>query len=369
MTALCVRHLRLSHFRSYHSLEIAVGPGPIALFGANGSGKTNLLEAVSMLSPGRGMRRAKTEDISRTPEKLGWRLWAELTSLGQDHMVVTGLRQGSSRSVEIDEKSAPQLALGRIARIVWLVPVMDRLWVDGAAERRNFLDRMAMSFEPRHGDHVLKYEKSMRERNRLLKDRASDPSWYSALEAQMAAHGAAINQNRHDTLARLADAQKGAATAFPTAQLSLDQNDLNTSLVEDDLALAFAEDRIRDMEAGRTLVGPHRVDLEAIYAAKDMKARLCSTGEQKALLVSLILANARALAEDFGAPPILLLDEVAAHLDQNRRAALYQEISDLGAQAWMSGTGKELFDSLDRNALRLEVSETGGATTVTKTHA
>ena len=333
---------------------------PVAVYGANGAGKTNLLEAVSMLSPGRGMRRAKPDDMARTPEALGWKIWADLASLGQDHQIITGA-EGSSRSVQIDEKSAPQLALGKIARVVWLVPVMDRLWVEGAADRRAFLDRITMSFEPKHGEAVIGYEKAMRERNRLLKDRISEPSWYAALEAQMAKHGALINTNRAFAVARLSAAQEGAATAFPSARLSIAQGD---ALSEADLSLAFAEDRIRDMEAGRTLSGPHRADLTAIYAAKDMEARLCSTGEQKALLVSLILANARALAEDFGAPPILLLDEVSAHLDADRRASLYDEICELGAQAWMSGTGPELFAELGSRAMMMEVTDNGGLSEV-----
>ncbi len=358
---LAVRSLRLSHFRSYRALELSLDARPVVLYGANGAGKTNLLEAVSMLSPGRGMRRAKPDDMARTPEALGWKIWADLDSLGQTHQIVTS-SEGGSRSVQIDEKPAPQLALGKIARVVWLVPVMDRLWVDGAAERRGFLDRLTMSFEPRHGEAVIGYEKAMRERNRLLKDRVQEPSWYSALEVQMAKHGAVINANRAFAVERLIAAQEGAATAFPSASLEIEQT--SEAVSEEDLALVFAEDRIRDMEAGRTLNGPHRVDLKAVYAAKDMEARLCSTGEQKALLVSLILANARALAEDFGAPPVLLLDEVAAHLDADRRASLYDEICELGAQAWMSGTGPELFEDIADRALMVEVSETAGVSAI-----
>ena len=359
---LAVNSLRLSHFRSYRSLQLELDARPVVLFGANGSGKTNLLEAVSMLSPGRGMRRAKPGDMARTPEALGWKLWADIESLGYSHNIVTG-SEGGTRTVKIDEKPTPQLALGKVARVVWLVPVMDRLWVDGASERRNFLDRLTMSFEPRHAEAVLTYEKAMRERNRLLKDRATEAAWYTALEVQMAKAGAAIQINRQHALERLSAAQEGARTAFPRAELEIDQGE---ALGEEDLALTFAESRIRDMEAGRSLSGPHRADLLATYAEKGMEARLCSTGEQKALLVSLILANARALSEDFGAAPILLLDEVAAHLDAERRAALYDEICALGAQAWMSGTGPELFDAISDRAALFEVSETDGVSVVSK---
>lgn len=359
---LAVRSLKLSHFRSYKSLELSLDAQPVVLFGANGAGKTNLLEAVSMLSPGRGMRRAKPGDMARSPEALGWKIWAELTSLGQDHNVVTS-SEGGSRTVVIDEKAAPQLALGKIARLVWLVPVMDRLWVEGASERRGFLDRLTMSFEPKHGEAVIGYEKAMRERNRLLKDRAQEASWYTALETQMAKFGADINRNRDFAVERLISAQEGAETSFPRADLAIERG---AATNEEDLALTFAEDRIRDMDAGRTLSGPHRDDLKAIYVAKEMEARLCSTGEQKALLVSLILANARALAEDFGAPPILLLDEVAAHLDADRRAALYDEICALGAQAWMSGTGPELFEALGDRATMFEVADEDGVSTISE---
>lgn len=314
-----------------------------------------------MLSPGRGLRRAKIDEMARMPESVGWKIKAELHSLGQVHEVETAFTGAGSRTVLIDGKTAPQLALARIARVVWLVPVMDRLWVEGAEGRRRFLDRLAMSFEPRHGEVSLTYDKAMRERNRMLKEQISDPSWYGAVEAQMAEAGSVIEQNRLATLTRIKQAQDGAETGFPSAEMALIGRDGEAPIFErDDLATAFAEGRGRDMAAGRTLAGPHRDDLHAIYTAKGVEAKLCSTGEQKALLVSLILSNARALAQDFGAPPLLLLDEVAAHLDADRQAALYDEICALGAQAWMTGTGAELFSVLgDRAAQYLIDSDTG----------
>ena len=262
----------------------------------------------------------------------------------------------------IDDKPAAQVALGRIGRVVWLVPAQDRLWTEGAEGRRRFLDRMAMSFEPDHAEAVLAYEKAMRERNRLLKDGAADRHWYHALEAQMASAGAAIQANRAYTVERLVAAQAEAETRFPTAELAvLHAEGLEEGPVgEAALAEAFEDGRRRDLAAGRTLVGPHRADLAAVYAAKGVAAKDASTGEQKALLVSLVLANARALAADFGAPPILLLDEVAAHLDAGRRAALYDEICGLGAQAFMTGTGAELFVELGARAQHLHVRETDG---------
>jgi DNA replication and repair protein RecF len=344
MPGLSLSRLTLSHFRSHRRAVIDCDARPVALFGPNGAGKTNILEAISLLSPGRGLRRSSAQDMTRRPEALGWKITALLQSLHQVHEIEVWSEDGAARQVRIDGKPAPQTALGRIARLLWLIPAMDRLWIEGAEGRLRFLDRMTLSFLPDHAEVSLAYEKAMRERNRLLKDMVREPAWYGALEGQMAETGAAIHANRLQALGAIADAQAQAETAFPVA--------------------ALAENRMRDLAAGRTLIGPHRADLYGVYAAKDVPARDCSTGEQKALLVSLILANARALAADFGAPPLLLLDEVAAHLDADRQAALYDEISALGAQAWMTGTGSELFTALGDRAQRFEVTEKDGASQV-----
>ncbi len=368
MTGLFLRELTLSHFRSHLRAVLALDGRPVAIFGDNGAGKTNILEAVSLLSPGRGIRRAATDEMARRPEALGWKVTAVLQSLHQLHEVATWAEAGAPRQVTIDDKPAAQVALGRIGRVVWLVPAQDRLWTEGAEGRRRFLDRMAMSFEPGHADAVLAYEKAMRERNRLLKEGASDRHWYHALEAQMALSGAAIQANRRDTVERLLAAQTAAETSFPTAALALLHADgaPDGPEGEEALAAAFQAGRGRDLAAGRTLQGPHRADLAARYAAKGVDAKDASTGEQKALLVSLVLASARALAADFGAPPILLLDEVAAHLDAGRRAALYDEVCALGAQAFMTGTGAELFVDLGARAQQFEVCETAGVSAVTE---
>lgn len=365
MGGLFIEELSLSHFRSHRAARLELDGRPVAIWGENGAGKTNILEAVSLLSPGRGMRRAAPEEMARKPENLGWKVRAELQSLHQFHEVETTAEPGASRTVQIDGKTSAQIALGRIARVVWLIPAMDRLWIEGAEGRRRFLDRMVMSFEPRHAESVLAYEKAMRERNRLLKDMVRDAHWYAALETQMAEHGAAMMRHRFAALLRLAEAQDGAETAFPAAELSLKASD-DKPLPEsaEDLLAAFREGRPRDLAAGRTLVGPHRADLAAIYTKKGVPADQCSTGEQKALLISLILANGRALAEDFGAAPIYLLDEVAAHLDAGRRAALYDEICALGAQAFMTGTGPELFAELGSRAAQFEVQDDGGRSVV-----
>lgn len=368
MSALFLSQLTLSHFRSHRRAKLDLDGRPVAIHGPNGAGKTNILEAVSILSPGRGLRRASSEDMTRRPEALGWKVTADLTSLNQHHEIEASSKEGASRQTKIDGKAAAQTALGRITRILWLIPAMDRLWIEGAEGRRRFLDRATLSFEPSHAETVLVYEKAMRERNRLLKDMVRDAHWYGVLERQMAESGSQIHRNRMDALLLLANAQAASTTAFPTALLDLTHADPACDAPDDADALlaAFAGSRSRDMAAGRTLIGPHRADLNAVFAAKDVAAKDCSTGEQKALLISLILANARALADDFGAPPILLLDEVAAHLDSNRRAALYEELTALGAQAFMTGTGPELFAELEQAAQYVNVTDENGVSSTSQ---
>ena len=385
MTRLAVLSLKLARFRSYDLCTVETGGASVALHGPNGAGKTNILEALSLLVPGRGLRRAGADEMVRRPDGIGWRVRAEVETPSGVIEIATGVEAADAtrRMVEIDGKAATQTALGAHVRMVWLTPVMDRLWLEGAADRRRFLDRIALGFDPDHAEVSLTYEKAMRARNRLLKEPGWDDSWVGGLEAQMARAGARIARARADALMRLQEAQDrtdtGAETLFPRAELSIlgdmeirfsralrAADDLDSLEVEEaaGLSRALAESRGRDSAAGRTLTGPHRSDLEAVYAAKSMPAAACSTGEQKALLISLCLANARALATATGAAPILLLDEVAAHLDAQRRKALFGEIEALGAQAWMTGTGPELFDGLEPQALRLAVGETGGLSAV-----
>ena len=364
MSALALTSLTLSHFRSHKRLTLDCDPRPVALVGPNGVGKTNILEAVSLFSPGRGLRRASAEDMARRPEKLGWSVKGTLLSANLEREIKMQSKAGSARQLWIDGKSAPQTELGSICRVVWLVPSMDRLWIEGGDGRRRFLDRMALSFFPGHAEATLSYEKAMRERNRLLKDNVRDPVWYDALEAQMAQTGCLLMQHRRTTLQRLQGAQLQAETQFPVADLTITHPD--TELPEDPLSLrtALNESRPRDLATGRSLVGPHRIDLEGRFARKDIPARDCSTGEQKALLISLILANARALRADLGAAPLILLDEVSAHLDESRRAALYDEICALETQAWMTGTEALLFAQLGSRAQVLELHEIDGSSSL-----
>lgn len=365
MSGLAIQSLTLSHFRSHRLTQLAFDGRPVAIWGPNGAGKTNILEAVSLLSPGRGLRRAGPEELARKPEALGWKIRAEAVGFAALHEVETFAEGGAARSVVIDGKPATQTALGRILRILWLVPAMDRLWIEAPEGRRRFLDRIALSFAPDHAEASLAYEKAMRDRNRLLKDQVSDARWYSALEAQMAEAGAQVTANRAAAVMRLMAAQEGAETQFPRAALSVIGPE-GTPETGDAVAMAaaLAEGRRRDMAAGRSLTGPHRADLRAVYTDKGVAADQCSTGEQKALLISLILANARALAADLGRAPIILLDEVAAHLDEGRRAALYDEICALGAQAIMTGTEAALFDSLGERGQGFAVADQGGVSTV-----
>jgi DNA replication and repair protein RecF len=357
-----IAHLTLSHFRSHQRTRMHFDGRPVALYGPNGSGKTNILEAISLFSPGRGLRRATPDDMARKPQALGWKLRAEIATDQGLRQVQTWAEPGQSRQVQIDEKAAPQLALGRLVPLLWLTPLMDRLWLEAADGRRRFLDRMTLSFAPDHAAQVLAYDKAMRERNRLLRDDIRDGRWFAALELQMAEAGTRMSANRRAALARIA-AHADPDSPFPMADLALD---CAAPTDAHDLATAFAEGRARDMAAGRSLTGPHRADLRAIWTEKGMEAAQCSTGEQKAFLISTILANARALAAQGGTVPVLLLDEVAAHLDAARRAALYDTVCAMGAQCFMTGTGPELFTELGPRAQAFMLSDIQGVSSVTE---
>jgi DNA replication and repair protein RecF len=349
-----LRRLSLAQFRSWPKLKLDFDSRPLAIFGPNGSGKTNILEAVSMLAPGRGLRGAAAPEQARQGRDAGWRIRAALG----EQTIETQAPPGQTRTVLIDDKSEPQTRLARLVRVIWLVPAMDRLWSDAPETRRRFLDRLTLSLMPDHADLALAYDKAMRERNRLLRDQISDPGWYRALEGQMAEAGAALTRNRLSALAAIMTAQDGGG-GFPAAQLAL----LPGEGQADDpdaasIAARLAAMRPRDLAAGRTLTGPHRADLGAHWGPQDMPAALSSTGEQKALLLSLMLANARALSDQ---PVLLLLDEVSAHLDADRRAALYGLICALPAQTLLTGSGPELFDALGSQARRLSVAKQDGA--------
>ena len=334
-----VSRLALTDFRSYASALIEPGPGFVLLYGENGAGKTNLLEAVSLLSPGRGLRGAALSEMARRGGAGGFAVAARLdeTDIGTGTLASAPER----RQVRINGAPASSNSLGEWLSVLWLTPAMDRLFSGPAGDRRRFLDRLVLAVEPGHAHHAARYEAAMRSRNKLLAepDRA-DPAWLDALEAQMAEHGAALAEARARTVAAL-DARTADSPddAFASAAIALE------GWSSGDLAAELRNSRGRDTAAGRTLVGPHRQDLLVTHRAKAMPAAQSSTGEQKALLLGLVLAHAEMVADKRGAPPILLLDEVAAHLDPKRRAALFARLEGRG-QVWMTATEAALFDGI-----------------------
>ena len=347
--------LVLTDFRNHADLAIAPGPGFVVLTGENGAGKTNVLEAVSLLAPGRGLRRASLGEMARQGGRGGFGVAAELVG---DVAIATGTQAAAPerRIVRVQGAAVAATALAEWLTVLWLTPAMDRLFVEPAGERRRFLDRLTLALSPGHAIHANRYEAAMRARNRLLGEEGPpDRDWLAALEAQMAEHGAAIDAARRTTVVslgeRLADQPEGP---FARAGLRLEGwTDGGATLAAD-----LAQSRARDAAAGRALVGPHRSDLAVTHLGKGQAAALCSTGEQKALLLGLILAHAGLVAERTGAPPILLLDEVAAHLDPMRRAALFERLAGSG-QVGMTGTEPPLFAGLDGAAVRLTLGAGG----------
>lgn len=334
--------LVLTDVRNHAALTLAPGAGFVVLTGPNGAGKTNVLEAVSLLAPGRGLRRAQLSSVARSDGPGGFGVAA---TLADDSVVATGARANAPerRVVRINGAPAPAAALAERVSVLWVTPAMDRLFVEPAAERRRFLDRLALALHPSHATHAARYEAAMRARNRLLgEDVVPDPDWLAALEARMAEHGVAIAAARRETTAlvdgRLADTAPGV---FARARIALEGWTGDATA----LAEALRRGRARDAAAGRALMGPHRDDLVVTHADKRIPAAICSTGEQKALLLGLVLAHADLVAERVGRAPVLLLDEVAAHLDPARRAALFGRLAGRG-QVWMTGTEPALFDAI-----------------------
>ena len=362
--------LSLTDFRSYPALRLELDRQPVVLTGPNGAGKTNLLEALSFLSPGRGLRRARLAEVARLGSAGGWAVAARLeTSDGAvDIGTTTRNRDAGSgaerRSVRIDGRAASgPAALAATAGVQWLTPQMDRLFLEAAVGRRRFLDRLVFGFDPGHARRVSDYQRTLGERARLLRSRQGDGVWLGALEAQMSAHAVAVAASRREAIGRLEQALAGTAGALPPATVRVVGtveswlDEMPALQAEARLTERLRQSRPRDAEAGGAAEGPHKSDLAVRHAGKDVPANLCSTGEQKALLCAIVLANARLEATRRGAPPILLLDEVAAHLDEERRWALFHEVLGLGGQAWLSGTDAALFRPLAGRAQFLAVSE------------
>jgi DNA replication and repair protein RecF len=354
-----VSRLAMTSFRSYDAAEVVSDGRPLAFWGPNGAGKTNILEALSLLAPGRGLRGARLGDAMRRAGGGTPRPWAVAARvrLGDDEVALrTGVDGNERREVRIDGEKAVPGDLGDHLRLLWLTPAMDRLFTDTPGARRRFLDRMVLGLSAEHGRLASAYEQAMRERQKLLSDGRHEPAWLEGLELTMATSGLALAQWRRRLLSRLVAAIGDAESAFPRAGVTLDEG-FEAGEVET-LTQQLADARRRDEAAGRCTVGPHRADLCVRHREKDMPAADCSTGEQKALLIGLVLANARLQAAHHGgAAPLLLLDEVAAHLDENRRADLFDEIAALGAQAWMTGTDAALFTALGPRARQFEVKD------------
>ena len=357
--------LKLGNFRNYTQMAVEFDPRHVVLVGDNGAGKTNLMEAVSLLTPGRGLRRAAYGDIPRAGVEQGFSVFASINGMAGEVDIGTGIEPGdSTRRVRINGASAKTADdMLEHLRILWLTPAMDGLFTGTAGDRRRFLDRLVLSVDPAHGRRATDYERAMRSRNRLLSEGRADPVWLDGLEAQMAELGIAMAIARQDVVGMLSSLvdRHGDAEVFPTARLRLEgfahaEQGLASSELEGWFADQLRSGRHRDAAAGRTLEGPHRADLIVEHQAKDIAAALCSTGEQKALLIGLILAHARLVRDMAGHPPLLLLDEVAAHLDEGRRAALFDLIDALGGQAFMTGTDRAMFSALGERAQMFEVS-------------
>ncbi|OYY64184.1 DNA replication/repair protein RecF [Sphingomonas sp. 28-62-11] len=345
--------LVLTDFRNHAAATLEPGPGFVVLSGDNGAGKTNILEAVSLLAPGRGLRRAPLAEMARQGGSGGFGVAAAICG---DVDIATGAQPAAPerRIVRVQGAPVAATALAEWLTVLWLTPAMDRLFVEPASERRRFLDRLTLALSPSHAVHSNRYEAAMRARNRLLgEEGAPDTDWLRALEAQMAEHGAAIDEARRDAVAQLGAALAAqAAGPFARAGLALE----GWTGAGDMLVRDLAQGRARDAAAGRTLAGPHRTDLAVVHLDKGQAAALCSTGEQKALLLSIILAHADLVAARGGQAPVLLLDEVAAHLDPHRRAALFDRLAGKG-QVWMTGTEPALFEAVPGGATRYTVAE------------
>jgi len=365
--SLSISQLTLAHFRNYADLRLTCDAAPVILTGANGSGKTNILEAISLLVPGRGLRRAALADLQNRDAREGWAVALELRTETGALMIGTGrdvlAQEGDERRlVHIDGKPARgQNTLAEHVAMAWITPDMDRLLAEGASARRKFLDRLAYSFDPAHNARVQRYEKAMRERLRLLREGCADAPWLAALEDEMAQTAVAIAAARLHMVKRLRGAIAETGDTFPRADIEVRgaAEDMLQNLpalpVEDALRAAFVRSRGEDALHGTCAVGAHRSDLRVTHRAKNCLAEYCSTGEQKALLIALMLAYVRLLTQQRQMQPLFLLDDIAAHLDDVRRAALFEEILDLGVQAWLTGTERDSFTRLAPHAQLFQV--------------
>ena len=371
MTPSRIRRLTLTHFRNYRAASLRTTADMVVLVGPNGAGKTNCIEAISLLSPGRGLRRATLDDVANIQGDGSWAVSAEVDGAEGLATLGTGIDPprpdtNTTRRCRIDrEPVMSATAFGDHLRIVWLTPAMDQLFMGPASERRRFFDRLVLAIDSQHSSRVSALDRALRSRNRLLEDRHFDAHWADAIERETAELAVAVAAMRAETFTRLSAALEGRAknSAFPAAMIALDgwmENalvDEPATAIEDRYRLMLRDNRARDAAAGRTLIGPHLTDLQVVYAPKNMPARDASTGEQKALLIGLVLAHAGLVADMTGIAPLLLLDEVVAHLDPGRRIALFDELGRLGAQVWMTGADPAAFADIGASAEMFEVKD------------
>jgi DNA replication and repair protein RecF len=372
MSAARIRRLTLTNFRSYRAAQIEVAAGPVVLVGPNGAGKTNLIEAISFLAPGRGLRRATLDEVAFQEGNGSWAVSADVDGVLGLATLGTGIEAPGAedtapvRKCRIDREPAVSVAaLSDHLRVIWLVPAMDGMFGGPASERRRFLDRLALAVDAEHSGRVAALERALRSRNRLLEEPRPDPHWLDAIEHETAEVAVAVAAQRAETVARLQQALQARddpASVFPSSEIALEGwieelvRQRPAIEVEDRYRAVLKDNRGRDAAAGRTLDGPHLTDLAVTYARKGIPAADASTGEQKALLIGLVLAHANLLGEMSGFAPLLLLDEVVAHLDPARRAALFDELEALGAQVWMTGADPAAFVDIEPRAQMFEVS-------------
>jgi len=365
-----VQRLTLSNFRNYRTAALEADARPIVLYGPNGAGKTNLIEAISFLTPGRGLRRATLEEVAFQEGDGSWAVAAEVEGALGLATLGTGVERAvedgttAQRKCRIDrEPVGSAAAFADHLRVVWLVPAMDTLFVGAPSERRRFLDRLALAVDAEHGSRVNALERSLRSRNRLLEEARPDTHWLDAVEHETAELAVAVAGQRVETVRRLDGVLASRrASAFPPAEIALDGwmekliPEHPAIEIEERYRAVLRDNRARDAAAGRTSDGPHLTDLKVTYAQKGIAAADASTGEQKALLIGLVLAHGRLIAEMTGFAPILLLDEIVAHLDPARRAALHIELAQLGGQVWMTGADPALFAEVGDDAMIIEVA-------------
>jgi DNA replication and repair protein RecF len=365
-----VRRLTLSNFRNYHAASLEIDAAMVVLVGANGAGKTNLIEAISFLAPGRGLRRATLDEVAFSEGDGSWAVAAEVEGALGLATLGTGIERPADEGATIQRKCridrepvGSAVAFADHLRVVWLVPAMDALFAGAPSERRRFLDRLVLAVDAEHASRVSALERSLRSRNRLLEEPRPDPHWLDAVEHETAELAVAVAGMRVETVRRLETVLTGRnGSAFPPADIALDgwMEQLIPAHpaveIEERYRTILRDNRARDAAAGRTLDGPHLTDLKVVYASKAIPAADASTGEQKALLIGLVMAHAKLIAEMIGHAPVLLLDEVVAHLDPARRAALHGELAQLGTQVWMTGADPALFAEIADNAAVIEVT-------------